>query len=83
MQKNSQTGAKKEGAIAQMANIMSWNIRGLNWPNKQEDVKIFLHSHHVGLVGLLETNIKEKNINSIAARTVPGWNWVHNFTHNT
>ncbi|KAJ8429723.1 hypothetical protein Cgig2_024975 [Carnegiea gigantea] len=26
-----------------MERICSWNIRGLNWPNKQEDVKIFLH----------------------------------------
>ncbi|KAJ8420047.1 hypothetical protein Cgig2_011170 [Carnegiea gigantea] len=34
------------------------------------------------LPGLLETKIKEKNINSIAVRTMPGWNWIHNFSHN-
>ncbi|KAJ8426356.1 LOW QUALITY PROTEIN: hypothetical protein Cgig2_021476 [Carnegiea gigantea] len=40
-----------------METICSWNIRGLNWPNKQEDVKIFLHKKQIGLVGLLETKI--------------------------
>jgi len=40
-----------------MDNIASWNIRGLNWPNKQEDVKLFLHINNIGLVGLLETKI--------------------------
>ena len=54
-----------------MDNIASWNIRGLNWPNKQEDVKIFLHSNKIGLVGLLETKIKEKNIQKVAARMFP------------
>ncbi|KAJ8419799.1 hypothetical protein Cgig2_030528 [Carnegiea gigantea] len=40
---------------APMDRICSWNIRGLNWPNKQEDVKIFLHEKHIGFIGLLET----------------------------
>ncbi|KAJ8419450.1 hypothetical protein Cgig2_023656 [Carnegiea gigantea] len=28
-----------------MDGIVSWNIRGLNWPNKQEDVHSFLHNN--------------------------------------
>ncbi|KAJ8419599.1 hypothetical protein Cgig2_000942 [Carnegiea gigantea] len=43
-----------------------WNIRGLNWPNKQEDVKIFLHEKQIGLVGLLKTKVKEKNVEKVA-----------------
>ncbi|KAJ8430951.1 hypothetical protein Cgig2_003535 [Carnegiea gigantea] len=31
-----------------MANLSSWNIRSLNWANKQEEVKLFLHSHNIG-----------------------------------
>ncbi|KAJ8433454.1 hypothetical protein Cgig2_014495 [Carnegiea gigantea] len=47
------------------ATLQDWNIRGLNWPNKQEDVKIFLHEKQIGLVGLLETKVKEKNVEKL------------------
>jgi len=63
-----------------MDNIISWNIRGLNWPNKQEDLKAFLHSYRVGMVGLIETKIKQINDNVIAARTFAGWRWDNNST---
>ena len=62
-----------------MDNIASWNIRGLNWPNKQEDVKLFLHSNKIGLVGLLETKIKEKKVQKVASNLFPSWRWIHNF----
>lgn len=68
--------------IAQMANILCWNIRRLNWPNKQEDVRLFLQTNQVGLVGLIETKVKEKNVSHIATRTFPGWEWLHNFSLN-
>ena len=66
-----------------MANIVSWNIRGLNWPNKQEDVKIFMHRNKVGLIGLLETKVKIPKVDSIAAKLFPNWRWSHNFHLNT
>ena len=28
-------------------NIVAWDIRGLNWPNKQENVRSFLHNNNV------------------------------------
>ena len=62
-----------------MDRICSWNIRGLNWPNKQEDVKIFLQEKHIGILGLLETKVKEKNVDRIATRLFQGWQWQHNF----
>ncbi|KAJ8419236.1 hypothetical protein Cgig2_013533 [Carnegiea gigantea] len=37
-----------------------WHI-GLNWPNKQEDLKIFLQLQQIGIIGLLETKIKIHN----------------------
>ena len=51
-----------------MDNIITWNIRGLNSPNKQEDAKIFLEKHRVGLVALLEIKIKEKNVKVVGER---------------
>ncbi|KAJ8423583.1 hypothetical protein Cgig2_002912 [Carnegiea gigantea] len=56
-----------------MDNIASWNIQGLNWSNKQEDVKIFLHDKKMGLVGLLETKIKEHNVQKVASKMFPNW----------
>ena len=56
-----------------MERICSWNIRGLNWPNKQEDVKIFLHEKQIGFVGLLETKVKEGKASMIASNMFQGW----------
>jgi len=63
-----------------MTHIASWNVRGLNWPNKQEDVKFFLQLHNVGLIGLLETKVKNQNVEKSAANIFRGWNWANNFT---
>ena len=65
-----------------MDSIVSWNIRGLNWTNKQEDVRYFLHNNKVGLIGPLETKVKEHNAEWVAAKVFPGWKWHHNFTPN-
>jgi len=52
-----QRGAEQEKQHLHMDKILSWNMRGLNGPNKQEDVKIFLQQQKAGLVGLLETKL--------------------------
>ena len=65
-----------------MTNLVSWNIRGLNWPNKQEEVKIFQCTNKVGLLGLLETKIKLSKVDSIGQRMFPNWRWHYNFQNN-
>ena len=61
-----------------MNQITSWNVRGLNWPNKQEDVKLFLHLNKIGLVVLLETKTKHQNMETIASNIFRGWEWTNN-----
>jgi len=61
-----------------MDSILSWNVRGMNIPNKQEDIKIFLQQQQAGFVGFLETNIKDQNIALVMGRICPNWNWIHN-----
>jgi len=51
-----------------MTDILAWNIKGLNSPNKHEDIKGFLHKQKVGLVALLETKVHEKHIEWVAQR---------------
>ena len=62
-----------------MDNLVAWYIRGLNWPNKQVDVNIYLQLNKVGLIGLLETKVKLNNVEKVAAKVFPGWRWMHNF----
>jgi len=61
-----------------MDRLCAWNIRSLNWPIKQEDLKLFLHKQQVGFMALVETKIKQANFERIATRVVPGWHSSHN-----
>lgn len=63
---------------APMIKIASWNIRGLNNPSKQEDVKIFLKTSNVGLVAFLETKVSLPNLAEVVHRKCLGWDWTHN-----
>jgi len=49
-----------------MDNIASWNVRGLNNPNKQKDAKLFLSKSKVGLMGLVETKVRKENEQEVA-----------------
>jgi len=35
----------------------------------------------VGLIGLLETKVKEKNVEKVADKICQGWQWFYNFSH--
>jgi len=56
-----------------MDKILCWNVRGMNCRNKQEDIKIFLQQQKVGLVGFLETKVKEQTIPMVMGRICPNW----------
>ena len=63
-----------------MGSLCAWNIQGLNWPNKQEDLKVFLQSYQIDFIGLLETKIKQAKVDYIASNVFRGWRWSHNFS---
>jgi len=52
----------------------------MNCPNKQEDIKIFLQQQRTGLVGFLETKVKEQNIPKVLGKICPNWQYTHNAT---
>ena len=35
------------------------------------------------MIGLLETKVKESNVDKVARKMIPGWCWQRNFEHNT
>jgi len=55
-----------------MQNIVGWNVRGLNWPNKQVDINIDLELNKVGLVGLFKTKVNPKNVDKVITKVFPG-----------
>ncbi|XP_074289061.1 uncharacterized protein LOC141614202 [Silene latifolia] len=50
-----------------------WNVRGLNSPNKQYEIKRFLHHNKVGLFGLIETKIKSSRWNKVKNSLCDNW----------
>ncbi|XP_074288300.1 uncharacterized protein LOC141613464 [Silene latifolia] len=48
-----------------MGSCGTWNIRGMNNPSKQNEIKRFLAMNKVGLFGILETKIKSRNWNKV------------------
>ncbi|KAJ8422445.1 hypothetical protein Cgig2_033522 [Carnegiea gigantea] len=45
-----------------MYRIINLNVRGMNAPNKQEDIKIFLQQHQARMVGFLKIKIRDQNM---------------------
>ena len=54
-------------------NALVWNVRGLNNPSKQYEVRNQIKKCKANLVCLVETRIKECNFSSIKDRFLPGW----------
>ena len=48
--------------------ILSWNVRGVNDPDKRRVIKSFLRSNSVDLVCLQETKVQQMNI--VMARSI-------------
>lgn len=44
-----------------MMNFGSWNIKGLNSPLKQKEIKSFMAKNKLKLFVILETKVKKKN----------------------
>lgn len=60
-------------------NIITWNVRGLNRPSKQREVKSMIKLHKIGLVCLIETRVKEEKADLIRDSIVPCWGYVFNY----
>ncbi|PHT68088.1 hypothetical protein T459_27575 [Capsicum annuum] len=67
--------------VVVMDSILSWNVRGLNGPNKQKEVKLLCNGENVGLVGLLETKLKKSRIAQVVENLFGGWESVNNIDY--
>ncbi|KAJ9536674.1 hypothetical protein OSB04_un000147 [Centaurea solstitialis] len=65
-------------SIMPMFNIACWNIRGMNAPDKQQEVRAFLRNNGVNMCAILETHVRIDSLRSICDRTFGRWEWVSN-----
>jgi hypothetical protein len=60
-------------------NFLFWNIRGVNHPSKQKEVKSMIQRHNISLVCLIETKVQEHNVDRVKSCIVPEWDYVANY----
>lgn len=53
--------------------VLCWNVRGLNSTKKQLEVKNYVHKTAAGVIGLLETKVREQNLGKLFQRMFSGW----------
>lgn len=58
--------------------ISSWNIRGLNDPIKQHEVRQFLMQNHIDIITIVEVKVRLNKVEKVAKNTFPRWKVVHN-----
>lgn len=58
--------------------ITFWNVRGLNDPDKHRPFVQWLSTNQPVVGALLETHIKEPNLNQVMSKVCPGWNYTSN-----
>lgn len=64
-----------------MDRIMAWNVRGLNTAKKQNEVKVVMLRHAVGLVELLEHKVKITKLGDLYIRIFPNWCFYSNSSY--
>jgi exonuclease III len=60
--------------------ILVWNVRGLNNPFKQREIRKMLRRLKISLFCLVETRVKFDKADAIKEFLVPGWDWFHNYS---
>jgi hypothetical protein len=60
-------------------NCHVWNVRGLNHPSKQQEVRRMIKAHKIGLICLIETRVKVHKADKIRDCIVPGWGYEFNY----
>lgn len=58
-----------------MFNTVCWNIRGLNDPVKQREIRSFIKLNNVSLMGTIETRVKFPNFTKVSKAIAPSWSF--------
>ncbi|KAJ9536731.1 hypothetical protein OSB04_un000116 [Centaurea solstitialis] len=55
-----------------------WNIRGLNAPEKQQEVRAFIRNNNIGVCAVLESHVRQDALPIICDRVFGRWSWLSN-----
>lgn len=61
-----------------MTKLACWNVRGLNSPLRQKEVRDFTYKNNIGLFGLVEVKINLRNRELFAKRIFRSWELAYN-----
>lgn len=61
-----------------MIKIATWNIRGLNAPEKQREIGMFIRNNDINVLCILESHLSGDSLGFIANRIFSRWSWVSN-----
>lgn len=62
-----------------MIKLGSWNIRGLNDPLKQKEVRSLIITNSFSLMGVVDTKVRVENFQLTTGHCFPmGWSYMHN-----
>lgn len=59
--------------------VCTWNVRGLNDPNKVVEVRRLLNVHKINVIALVETRVKEVKATKIQKKLGSSWKWEMNY----
>lgn len=63
-----------------MDKVLVWNVRGLNSPSKQKEIKNFMVAKKISLCCLVETKVKNEKLSVIQDSMFRGWCLASNFS---
>lgn len=61
--------------------VASWNIRGMNDPSKTLELQNMILKYKVHVLCLIDTRVRENNINEVIQRACSRWQWVTNYLY--
>lgn len=59
--------------------LLRWNVRGLNKPFKQKEIKCFVLKNKIDVCSFSETRVKFHNFPKSSAKINKNWNFIHNY----
>ena len=62
-------------------NLGCWNIRGVNRPFKQQEIRSFISRNKISLLGILETRVSVEKSDSIIRQLMRGWRSLTNYAY--
>lgn len=66
-----------------MTKIACWNVRGLNSPLRQKEVKAFIKERKLDIIGLVEVKVRENNRKTIENSILRNWEVIHSSLPNS